>query len=210
MKIAVCGSGHVGQALARGLSTSGHDVRIASREGNKLAAFSAESGIKEATFTEAIAFAEVVIVAVKGEVAEALVKAHADGLAGKIVLDTTNPISGPTKDGIVQYFTAGNESLLERLQAAAPQARVVKWMNSVGAHLMVKPQLKGGTPSMFICGNDPVAKELAATLSSELGWAAEDVGTAAAGHAVEALCQLWCAPGFLRNDWTHAFGMLRP
>jgi predicted dinucleotide-binding enzyme len=209
MKIAVCGSGHVGQTLARGLAHAGHDVRIASREGNKLAAFSAESGVTEATFSDAIAFADVVVIAVKGEVAEALVKAHADALAGKVVLDTTNPIAGPTKEGIVQYFTAANESLLERLQAAAPRARVVKWMNSVGAHLMVKPQLKGGTPSMFICGNDAAAKEVAAALSAELGWAVEDVGTAAAGHAVEALCQLWCAPGFLRNDWRHAFKMLK-
>jgi predicted dinucleotide-binding enzyme len=63
---------------------------------------------------------------------------------------------------------------------------------------------------MFICGNDPAAKETAASLSKELGWGVEDVGTAAAGHAVEALCQLWCAPGFLRNDWAHAFAMLRP
>ena len=210
MKIAVCGSGHVGQTLARGLKAAGHDVCIASREGNKLGAFSAERAIPETTFGAGIAFAEVVVIAVKGDAAEGLVKSHAAALAGKVVLDTTNPIAGPTKDGVVQYFTAAHESLLERLQAAAPEARVVKWMNSVGAHLMVKPQLKGGTPAMFICGNDSAAKETAATLSRELGWAVEDVGTAAAGHAVEALCQLWCAPGFLKNDWGHAFAMLRP
>jgi predicted dinucleotide-binding enzyme len=210
MKIAVLGSGTVGQTLAKGLKEAGHDVRIASRAGHKLAAFSTATGIAETTFTDGIAFADVVVVAVKGDVAEALVREHAAGLAGKVVLDTTNPIAGPAKDGVVQYFTAANESLLERLQAAAPQARVVKWMNSVGAGLMVKPSLKGGTPAMFICGNDPSAKETAATLSKALGWGVEDVGTAAAGHAVEALCQLWCAPGFLRNDWAHAFAMLRP
>lgn len=210
MKIAVLGSGNVGQSLAKGLKAAGHDVRIGSREGSKLGDFATETGIPETTFNAGIAFADVVVIAVKGDAAEGLVKEHARGLAGKVILDTTNPIAGPAKDGVVQYFTAANESLLERLQAAAPQAHVVKWMNSVGAHLMVKPALKGGTPAMFICGNDPAAKETAATLSRELGWAVEDVGTAAAGHAVEALCQLWCAPGFLKNDWAHAFAVLRP
>jgi len=210
MKIGVIGSGSVGQVLAKGLKAAGHDVRVGSRSGDKLASFAAETGMAEGKNTDVIAFADVVVLAIKGDVAEAFAREHAAALAGKVVLDTTNPIGGPPKDGVVQYFTAGGESLIERVQRAAPKARVVKWMNSVGAPLMVKPQLKGGTPAMFICGNDDDAKKTAATLSAELGWHAEDVGGAGIGHAVEALCQLWCAPGFLRNDWAHAFAMLRP
>lgn len=210
MKLAVLGSGHVGQTLARGLKGLGHDVTIGSREGTKLAVFAAEVGIREERFEPAAAGAELVILAVKGDAAEGLVRSLAPALSGKVVLDTTNPIAGEAKGGIVPYFTAAHESLLERLQAAAPHARFVKCWNSVGAHLMIKPKLSGGQPSMFICGDDADAKGIAAGLLAECGWAAEDVGTSAAGHAVEALCQLWCAPGFLRNDWTHAFAMLRP
>jgi predicted dinucleotide-binding enzyme len=112
--------------------------------------------------------------------------------------------------GVLPYFTGPNDSLLQRVQAAAPGARVVKAFNSVGAALMVRPALQGGAPSMFICGDDAAAKGVVAGLCAELGWVAEDVGTSAAGGPVEALCQLWCAAGFLRNDWAHAFAWLRP
>lgn len=210
MKIGIIGSGQVGQTLAKGLADEGHDVRIGSREGNKLEAFTAQTGMKEAPFAEIAAFADVVVLAVKGDAAEGIVKELAAALAGKAVLDTTNPISGPPSGGIVPYFTAANESLLERLQIAAPAAKFVKFFNSVGAGLMVHPKVRGGTPSMFLCGNDAGAKAQAAQLAKQLGWNVEDVGTAAAGHAVEALCQIWCAPGFVSNDWMHAFAVLRP
>jgi predicted dinucleotide-binding enzyme len=210
MKIAVLGSGHVGQTLAGGLKALGHDVRIGSREGNKLAEFSAKTGVPEGRFEDVAAFGEVVIVAVLGSVAEGLVKGLAAHLAGKPVLDTTNPIGGAPEGGMLPYFTAANESLLERLQKSAPEAKLVKWFNSVGAGLMVKPKLPGGTPTMFICGDDAGAKATASALAIELGWNVEDAGPARLGHALEALCQLWCAPGFLRNDWAHAFAVLRP
>ena len=211
LKIGVLGSGNVGQVLAKGLAGLGHEVRIGSRTGDKLKDFSAASGVAEGTFVDVARGADVVVIAVKGTVAEGLVRELGDALAGKVVLDTTNPITdAPPKEGIVQYFTAANESLLERLQAAAPKGRFVKFFNSVGAGLMVHPKLPTGTPSMFICGNDAEAKGVATDLSKALGWNVEDVGTAAAGHAIEALCQLWCAPGFLRNDWAHAYAVLRP
>lgn len=210
MKIGIIGTGTVGQTLAKGFAAHGHEVRIGSRDGNKLAAFVAETKLREGTFAEVAAFADVVVLAVKGDAAEAVVRGLSGALAGKVLLDTTNPISGPPKDGIVPYFTAANESLLQRLQAAVPSAKVVKFFNSVGAGLMVQPKLQGGTPSMFLCGDDAAAKATAGALAGELGWKIEDVGSSAAGHAVEALCQLWCAPGFSRNDWAHAFAMLRP
>jgi len=210
MQIGILGSGNVGQTLAKGFKSVGHDVTIGSREGNKLAAFSTETGIKEATFKDVVAGADIVVLAFKGSVAEEIIKGLAEALAGKLVLDATNPISGDAKDGIVPYFTAANESLIQRLQKLAPKAKIVKCFNSVGAHLMIKPALKGGTPAMFICGDDADAKVTTARLLDQVGWHAEDVGTSAAGHAVEALCQLWCAPGFMKNDWAHAFAMLRP
>lgn len=210
MKIGILGTGEVGKTLAKGLADAGHEVRIGSRDGGKLADFVAETGIAEGTFAAVAGFAEVVIAALKGDVAEAALAGLADALEGKVVLDTMNPIAGPPKGGVVPYFTAGGASLLERLQAAVPRARFVKFFNSVGSGLMVKPKLKGGTPTMFLCGDDDAAKAVAAALAVDLGWATEDVGSAAAGHALEGLCQIWCASGFLRNDWAHAFAVLRP
>jgi predicted dinucleotide-binding enzyme len=210
MRIAVLGSGHVGQTLAEGFRGVGHEVTIASRSGDKLAEFSARTGIPEQPFDRAVAGAEVVVLAVQGAVAQELVTRLAPGLAGTIVIDTTNPIAGPPVGGVLPYFTGPDDSLLQRLQRAVPEARFVKAFNSVGAGLMVQPALRGGRPSMFLCGDDAAAREAVAGLCAQLGWQAEDVGTSAAGGPVEALCQLWCAAGFLRNDWTHAFAWLRP
>ena len=210
MKIGILGSGVVGQTLARGLKDAGHEVRIGSREGTKLAAFVKEIGISEGTFKDVTAFAEVVVICVKGDVAEGLAKELAKELAGKALLDTTNPISGAPENGCLPYFTAANESLLQRIQKAAPESKPVKWFNSTGAPSMVKPKMKGGTPSMFICGDDAGAKTTAGKLAEELGWNVEDMGGSNMGHPIEALCQIWCAPGFQKNDWMHAFAVLRP
>lgn len=210
MNIAILGSGHVGQTLAEGIAALQHTVTIASRSGNKLAEFSARTGIAEKTFEDAVSDADVVVLAVQGQVAVSLVTQLGERLHGKVVMDTTNPIAGPPVGGIVPYFTGPNDSLLERLQNAVPEARFVKAFNSVGAGLMVQPKVQGGRPTMFICGDDTAAKETIADLSAQLGWQTEDVGTRVAGGPVEALCQLWCAAGFLRNDWVHAFAWLRP
>lgn len=210
MNIAILGTGHVGQTLAAGLHGLGHTVTIASRSGDRLADFVARTGIPERTMADAAAAADIVVLAVKGDVAEGLIASLAGALTGKVVIDTTNPIAGPPVGGILPYFTGPQDSLLERLQRSVPAARFVKGFNSVGAGLMVRPQLQGGRPSMFICGDDADAKNTVAALCEELGWGVEDVGTSAAGGPVEALCQLWCSAGFLRNDWAHAFARLRP
>lgn len=210
-RVAVLGSGQVGQVLARGFAGEGHQVRIGSGSPDKLAAFAQETGIGAGGFGQVAAEAEIVVLAVKGVAAEEIVRAHAAQLAGKIVLDGTNPIAdAPPEDGIVPFFTGPNDSLMERLQTAAPQARFVKAFSCVGNHLMIHPNLPGGPPTMFICGNDAGAKALTTALLGTLGWDVEDVGGVKAARVIEPLCQLWCAPGFLRNDWVHAFKMLRP
>lgn len=206
----VIGSGDVGKVLAAGLARHGHDVRIGSRDGRKLAAWSRESGVAEGAFAAVAAHAEVAVLAVGGTVAEEVVRALAGPLAGKVVVDATNPISGPPVKGILPFFTGPDDSLMERLQRAAPAARFVKAFSCVGHALMVDPRLPGGRPTMFIAGDDPAAKALVTALLDELGWDAEDVGGAEGARAIEPLCRLWCAPGFLRNDWMHAFRVLRP
>jgi len=212
MRIGVIGSASVGQTLASGLKQHGYDVRIGSRTPAKLAEFSHKSGVQTGTFADVAAWAEAVVLAVKGAVAaEALAAAGAANLAGKLVIDTTNPIATePPEDGVLKYFTSPNESLMERLQTAFPAAKFVKAFNSVGAGLMVNPSFPGrAKPTMFYCGNDAAAKTVIATIIDQFGWIGSDLGSAKAARAIEPLCQLWCIPGFLHNDWTgHAFHLL--
>ena len=74
---------------------------------------------------------------------------------------------------------------------------------------MYKPQLKGGTPTMFICGNNTEAKQKVTQILDSFGWETEDRGFIEAARAIEPLCILWCIPGFIRNQWMHAFKLLR-
>ena len=211
MRIGVIGSGQVGQVLASGLKSAGHDVRIASRTPEKLSAFAVSAGIHTGTFSDVAAWGEALVLAVLGRAAdEALHDCGETNLEGKLVIDTTNPISEePPEDGVVRFFTGPNESLMEGLQTAFPGVRFVKAFNSVGSGLMINPQLGGARPTMFLCGDDAAAKTQAARIVEQFGWEPLDMGTAKAARAIEPLCQLWCIPGFRENRWNdHAFKLL--
>jgi predicted dinucleotide-binding enzyme len=208
-KIGIIGSATVGQTLAKGFKAHGYDVRIASRTPAKLAEFTASSGIAAGSFADVAAWADVIVLAVHGAAAEEAMRLAGGGAHGKIVIDTTNPIAdAPPVDGVIQYFTGPNESLMERLQAAFPHVRFVKAWNTVGAARMVDPAFAAGRPTMFYCGNDPAARSWVGGVLQAFGWEPADMGTAVAARAIEPLAQLWCIPGFLRNQWTHAFHVL--
>jgi predicted dinucleotide-binding enzyme len=127
-----------------------------------------------------------VVLAVKGEAAESVLElAGAEALAGKVVIDTTNPIAAsPPVNGVLRYFTTLEDSLMERLQRRVPAARFVKAFSIVGNALMVDPKLPGGPPTMFICGNDDAAKRDVTGILERFGWLTDDLGSveAAAGH----------------------------
>ena len=210
-KVAILGSGAVGDALAKGFLDSGFAVRRASRDPGKLEPWkaAAKGDASTGTFADAAAWGEVVVLCVKGTAAEGLIGELAEVLAGKLVLDATNPIGDEKPDnGVIRYFTGANDSLMERLQKRAPKAKFVKAFNSVGSAFMVHPPFQPKA-SMFICGNDPAAKEAATAILTTFGWETVDMGAVEAARPIEALCQLWCAPGFLRNEWAHAFKYLK-
>ncbi len=211
-KIGILGSGVVAKTLGSGFIKHGYDVMLGTSDASKLADWQGKSGGQVGSFSEAAAFGEIVVLAVKGVHAEsALQKAGVDNLKGKTVIDTTNPIDekvGPQK-GVLHFFTDLNTSLMERLQAFAPAANFVKSFNSVGSSLMVDPQLPDGPPSMFICGNETKAKQEVTDLLHEIGWEVEDMGDVESARAIEPLCILWCIPGFQKNQWTHAFKLLK-
>lgn len=213
MKIGIIGSGNVAQTLALGFVKHGHTAALGTREPGKLEAWRAKDApnVSLGSTREVAAGADVIVLAVKGTAASAVLdQIGADALAGKVVMDATNPIAdAPPTNGILTFFTGPNDSLMERLQKQMPGARFVKAFSSVGAHLMIDPAL-GARPTMFICGNDAAAKQTVTALLAEVGWDSEDVGMAEGARAIEPLCQLWCAPGFLRGQWVHAFKLLRP
>jgi predicted dinucleotide-binding enzyme len=211
-KVGVLGSGQVGETLANGFLKHGYDVMRGSREPAKLAAWKGGAGAKASTgtFAEASRFGEIVVLCVKGTAAEEAVALCDGGLNGKVVLDATNPIADakPT-NGVIAFFTGPNDSLLERLQKRVPAAKLVKAFSCVGNALMVNPKLPS-KPTMFICGNDGSAKEVTRGILDAFGWETEDCGAVEAARAIEPLCMLWCIPGMLRNDWMHAYKILRP
>ena len=213
MKIGILGSGIVGQVLASGFLQHGHEVAVGTRSPDKLTDWVNNNPKgRVVSFAGAASFAEAVVLAVKGmAAAEALRAAGAAHLADKVVMDATNPIAeAPPVHGVLPFFTTHAESLMERLQREFTAARFVKAFSCVGNALMVNPQLKGGKPTMFICGNDAAAKKMVAGILDQFGWETADMGRVEAARAIEPLCMLWCIPGFLRNDWTHAFKMLTP
>jgi len=212
MKVGIIGSGQVGQTLARAFKSEGYDVMLGTRNTSKENAvqFNNESKIDVGTFDETAKFGDIVVLATKGTGAEDAVKlAGIENLANKIIIDTTNPIAdAPPSNGVLHFTTSLENSLMESLQTLAPDAKFVKAFNSVGNALMYKPRLDS-TPTMFICGNDDEAKKTVTEILTAFGWETEDMGKAEAARAVEPLCILWCIPGFLRNDWMHAFKVLK-
>lgn len=211
MKIGILGSGDVAKSLAVGFLMYGHDVTLGTRTPVKLADWSANNPrARVSSFAGASESADLIVLAVKGSAAaDVLRAANPAHLAGKSVIDATNPIADAAPEhGLLTFFTTFDESLMERLQHEFPQLRFVKAFSSVGHALMVNPQFKGGTPTMFICGNDAEAKKLVSGILDQFGWETADMGTAEAARAIEPLCILWCIPGFLRNEWSHAFKLL--
>jgi len=212
MRVGVLGSGVVGKVLAAGFARHGHEVIIGSRSPEKLANWLQENpGIGSGLFGDAAAFADVVVLAVKGTAAsEALAIAGEENLAGKAVIDATNPIADEAPaNGVLRFFTTLDESLMERLQRQYPRAKFVKAFSSVSNARMVNPLFEGGKPTMFICGNDTAAKERVTGILDQFGWETEDMGGAEAARAIEPLCMLYCIPGFTRDQWTHAFKLLK-
>jgi hypothetical protein len=211
MKIGVLGSGDVAKALASGFLKHGHKVMVGSRTPAKLADWKQANPASETgTFSVAAVFGEVLVLAVKGAAAaDALHAAGPEHLVGKTIIDASNPIAdSPPSNGVLRFFTDINESLMEKLQKEFPAAHFVKAFNSVGSACMVNPQFPGGKPTMFVCGNNDAAKQTVTGMLDQFGWEVADMGKAEAARAIEPLCMLWCIPGFLRNDWVHAFKLL--
>lgn len=212
-KIGVLGSGIVGKTLAKGFAQQGYTVQIGSRDPQKLAEWKETEApeVHLGDFNETAAFGDLVVLAVKGNVAlQALEYIDAAQVQGKTVIDTTNPISDTApENGVLNFFTDQNSSLMEKLQQAYPEVNFVKAFSCVGSPHMIKPDFGDQQPSMFICGNETSAKAQVSELLNKLGWEVEDMGKVESARAIEPLCMLWCIPGLNNNQWNHAFKLLK-
>ena len=214
MKIGIIGSGLVGRVLASAFLKEGYDVMLGTRNTFKQEVVNWKnenlSG-KTGSFNETTEFGELLVLATGGNVTEEAIRlAGFANFKNKVVIDATNPIAAaPPENGVLKFFTDLNESLMEKIQKLIPDAKLVKAFNSVGNTLMYKPNFPGGIPTMFICGNDDAAKKTVTGILTTFGWETEDMGKIEAARAIEPLCILWCIPGFIRNQWTHAFKLLK-
>jgi predicted dinucleotide-binding enzyme len=209
MKIAVLGTGIVGRTLAAKLSSLNHSVTIGTRDPRATLAradtdamgtppFSAWKeqypGVKLAPFADAAASSEIVFNALSGAATiGGLHLAKADNLANKILVDVSNPLDF-SKGMPPSLFVSNNDSLGEQVQREFAQARVVKTLNTVNAHLMVEPKaLAGGEHTMFVSGNDSEAKaQVTRILEEWFGWKdVIDLGDITTARGAEMLLAAW-------------------
>ncbi|HEV8507382.1 MAG TPA: NAD(P)-binding domain-containing protein [Chitinophagaceae bacterium] len=214
MKVGILGSSVVGQALGKAFLAEGNEVMIGTRDTSKesLVKWQGSSPTaKLGSFADTAKFGELIVLAVSGDVAAKVIEqAGKENFSNKIVIDTTNPIAkAPPENGVLKFFTSLDRSLMEDLQKSLPDAKFVKAFNSVGNAVMYKPKFSGTKPTMFICGNDEAAKKTVTAILDSFGHETEDMGKVEAARAIEPLCILWCIPGFLRNQWNHAFKLLK-
>jgi len=210
-KVGIIGSGDVGRSLASGFLKYDYHVIIGTRNPDKLKKWLTESGDKicAGSFDDAAAYSDLLVLAVKGTAVNiVLATIDPEHLKGKTVIDTTNPIGGGPEKGVLRFFTRPNDSLFEQTQSLYPDVHFVKAFNSIGSANMVNPDFHGEKPTMFICGSDANAKSQVAKIVELFGFEVADMGDAIAARAIEPLSMLWCIPGFLHNDWNHAFRLI--
>lgn len=194
MKIGVLGTGMVGKAIGGKLVALGHDVMMGSRTADNpnAMAWATDHGAKQGTFVDAAAHGDLVFHCGKGEHALKIAMAARPGLADKILVDLTNPLDF-SKGMPPTLSVCNDDSLGERLQAAMPEVKVVKTLNTLNCDLMVAPGKLVEATTIFVSGDDPEAKATVRTLLTEgFGWRdVIDLGDITTARGVEMWLPLW-------------------
>lgn len=209
VNVGVLGSGDVGRVLAAGFAGLGHDVRIGTRNPEKLREWAAGVGERASvgSFEDAARFGDILVLATLGAGTESAMRmAGLANFENKVVIDATNPLDFST--GTPQLYVGHTDSLGEQLQRLVPKARMVKAFNTVGNALMVHPKLPGGPPDMFLCGNDEDAKKIVGQICAAWGWGVIDIGGIEGSRHLEPMCLVWVLHGIRSASWTHAFKVL--
>jgi predicted dinucleotide-binding enzyme len=209
MKISILGAGNVGGTLGRGWARKGHDVFFGVRRPDEAdtqaLVKSIGAGSRAGTVAEAASGCDVLVLATPWPATRDAVRA-AGSLAGKIVVDCTNPLKADFSGLALGYTTSGAEQVAEW----ASGARVYKAFNQTGFKNMANPVLDGRRSVMFVCGDDPAHKPTVLTLVSDIGFEAVDAGPLVIARLLEPYAMLWIhlahAQGLGRE---FAFGLLR-
>lgn len=206
MRIAIIGTGNVGTALATGLADKGHAVTLGTRapDGPDARTTAARTGASLATPAQAAAGADIVILALPWSAVTAALT-DLGPLAGQTVIDCTNPLG--MVDGRLALLLGHSTSGGEVVQAALPQAHVVKTLNQVGAEIMVDTARLPHPPAMFMAGNDATAKDRTARLLADLGFDPLDAGDITAARLLEPYGMVWINQALRRGkgrDWALA------
>lgn len=213
MHIGIIGSGEVAQSLGEGLVKLGHDVMLGGLDSKdkELQAWKKRVGKKGeiGNATEAASYAETAILAIAWHAAEDVLTLIRPELAGKIVVDVTNPLIF-FDDAPPQLSVGHNISGGEIVQHSLPDSHVVKTLNYINHEHMVHPKYKEGKPVMFLCGNNQSAKNHTIELMTELGWEdIVDIGEIEKSRLLEPLSLLWIEYGVARDTWNHAIAFLQ-
>lgn len=209
--VAILGNGVVGTTLAKGFAGLGYQVIFGTRDVNSdktRAALDAVPGSRAAAFAEASSEASIAVLAVPWSGLEAAIfTAGPDNLAGKLVIDPSNPLDFAGE--MPTLAIPATDSAGELVQRLLPRSQVVKAFNIVTAAHMVHPRLADGTPDMLIAGDDAAAKARVAEILEGFGWRTPiDVGPIGASRLLENLAMLWVTYGVRNDHWTHAFSVL--
>lgn len=190
MKVAVIGSGMVGGTLGIQWANRGHEIRWGTRapESAKVQALVSKGGscTDACTTAEAAVWADVVVVATPWSATEDVIRSMGD-LSGKILVDCTNPL----RSDLSGLDTKGERSGAELVARWAVGARVVKIFNTTGFDNMANPAYPEGPATMFLCGDDRAAKEVASSLARDLGFDVVDAGGLGEAYLLEHLALLW-------------------
>jgi 8-hydroxy-5-deazaflavin:NADPH oxidoreductase len=202
MKIGILGSGNVGGTLGRRWSAAGHRVIFSSRnpQSEEMQRLAAEAGASAATAVEAVQSSDVLLLATPWPATQQVLQGCGD-LAGKVLIDATNPLQPDLSGLTIGTTTSGGE----QVAAWAPGARVVKAFNTVGFGVMQNPAFHGGPAVLFYCGDDAAVKAVAHQLASELGFDARDAGPLTQARLLEPFALLWISLA-VKHGYGREFG----
>jgi predicted dinucleotide-binding enzyme len=191
MQIAILGTGAVGPALGKALRAAGHQVTIGTRDPDQTKAREQWAAVDLPLAAYQDLDAEVFINATNGAGSLPALQAVGDGLSGKVVIDTSNALDF-SQGFPPSLFVSNTDSLAEQLQRELPEARLVKMFNTMANQVMVNPGGLGDDSTVFVAGNDPAARQTAASLAADLGWTdVFDLGDLTAARGLEMYLPLW-------------------
>ena len=191
MKIAILGTGVVGPALGKALSAAGHQVTIGTRDPEQTKQREDWAGTDLLLAAYPDLDADVLINATNGHGSVPALQAVGEVLNGKVVIDASNPLDF-SQGFPPSLFVSNTDSLAEQLQREFPDARVVKMFNTMANQVMVNPGGLAAESTIFVAGNDPTARQTAASLAADLGWTdVFDLGDLTAARGLEMYIPLW-------------------